>query len=192
MSIIYGYNGTNWRPIRIDKSTRSIQTIEYEHHEIHAESHYFVKGFLDIPGADDVLDMTWLMPDTSKWTHWTWEIFTEKALAWYVYEDATATNGLANTMTIFNSNRNSDNTSGTVLKYEIQADLDAANADTALGEATLLKSGKLGDNRSGGEAKRTSETVLKQGSLYVLRAVASAAGYINFEMQWYEHTDKIE
>jgi hypothetical protein len=35
-----------------------------------------------------------------------------------------------------------------------------------------------------------NELVLKQNELYVLRATASEAGYINFNMQWYEHTDK--
>ena len=174
-----------------DGASSAITTMQYEHHEIHSGSHYFVKGFLDIPGVDDVLDFTWLMPDTSKWTHWIWSIFTEKALAWYVYEDVVATNALANTMTPFNSDRNSDNTSGTVLKYEIQADLATANADTAVGgDAVLLKSGQLGDNKGGGEDSRSHEMILKQGSLYCLRAVASAAGYINFDMEWYEHTNR--
>jgi hypothetical protein len=151
---------------------------------------YFVVGYFDIPGIDDVLDMTWQMPNTTKWTHWTWEIETEKAGEWLVYEDVTATNALANTMTIFNSNRNSSNTSGTTLKYEIQADLAAANADTAVGDGTLIKSGKLGDNREGGQAKRTDELILKQNSLYCLRFLASAAGYLNLRMQWYEHTNR--
>ena len=176
--------------VRIDASTNTLQTIEYEHHEIHSGSHYFVMGVLDIPGANDVLDMTWQMPDNAKWIHWIWNIYTEKALTWYVYENATATNPLANTLTTFNSNRNSTNTSGTTLKYEIQVDLAAADADTSVGGATLLKSGKLGDNKGGGAIGRNSELILDQGKLYCLRAAASAAGYLNFEMQWYEHEDK--
>jgi len=176
---------------KYDGSSSAITTMEYEHHEIHSGSHYFVKGFLEIIGVDDVLDFTWQMPDTSKWTHWIWSIFTEKAISWYIYEDVVATNALANTMTPFNSDRNSDKTSGTVLKYELQADLATANADTAVGgDAILLKSGQLGDNKSGGVDSRTHELILKQGSLYCLRAVASSAGYINFDMEWYEHTNR--
>ena len=190
MSGVYGFNGTNWRPVRIDESTRSIQTIEYEHHEIHAGSHFFVDSFLDIPGANDVLDLTWQMHASTKWVHWIWTIFTEKAGAWYIYENAVATNPLANTITPFNNNRNVETASVTVLKYEIQADLATANTDTAIGAATLLASGKLGDNKGGGIDNRSDELVMKQGGLYCLRFVASAAGYINFNMHWYEHTDK--
>ena len=187
---VYGYNGTNWHEARIDTSTRSFQTIEYEHHEIHAGSHFFVDGFLDIVGANDVLDFTWQMQASTKWVHWIWSIFTEKAGAWYIYEDAVATNALANTITPFNNNRNIETASITVMKYELQADLTAANADTAIGAATLIASGKLGDNKSGGSDGRNDELVMKQGGLYCLRFIASAAGYVNFKMHWYEHTDK--
>jgi len=192
----FRFDGTTWKKITsaaVDNTTYARTGIDYEHHEIHSGSHYFVKGFLNIPGANDVLDMSWLMPNTTKWTHWTWEIFTEKAMAWYVYEDAIETNALANTMPLFNSNRNSTKLSGTVLKYEIQADLATANADTnveSTNGALQLKSGMLGDNKSGGDVSRSHETILKQNSLYCLRSVASGAGYINFDMEWYEHTDK--
>ena len=116
----------------------------------------------------------------------------EKAITWYIYEDVTATNALANAMTIHNSDRNSTNTSGAVLKYELQADLDTANADTSVGGGTLISSGQIGDDKrsEGGGANRSNELILKQNSIYCLRAVATAAGYINFNMEWYEHTDK--
>ena len=185
-----GYNGTNFHPLRIDASTRSIQTIEYEHHEIHSGSHYFVKGFAQIPALNDVLDFTWLMPDTTKWTHWVWQIDVSKGVTWYIYEDATATNPLANTITPMNSNRNAGNSSGTTMKYEIQADLATANADTNVSGATLIASGIIGDNRIGGNANRSNEIILKQGKLYCLRAIATAASDLNFDMEWYEHTDQ--
>ena len=175
----------------LDKSTGATTTVEYEHHEIHSGSHYFVNGTLTIPALNDVLDFTWQMPNTEKWIHWTWEIETSKGVSWYIYEGATATNPLANTVTPLNSNRNSTNTSGTTMKYEIQADLATANADTDVTSATLLESGVTGDNRTAGNSKRTNELILDQGSLYVIRAVATAASVVNFKMDWYEHTDKI-
>ena len=190
------FDGAAWKKVTsaaVDKTTYARTTIDYEHHEAHSGSHYFAVGVIDIPGANDVLDMTWQMPGNTKWSHWIWSIYTEKALQWYVYEDATATNPLANTMTLFNSNRNSTGVSGTTLKYEIQVDLAAANVDTSVAStdgAVLLKSGKLGDNKGGGGATRAHELIMKQGSLYCLRAAASAAGYLNFEMQWYEHQNK--
>lgn len=175
--------------VRIDASTNSLQTVEYEHHEIHSGSHYFVQGYQDL-SINNVLDFTWLMPNTTKWIHWNWQISTESETLWQVYEGATATNPLANAVTPLNNNRNSGNTSGTTMKFELQTNLAAANADTDVSGATLIESGISGAGRDSGDSKRTDELILKQNTLYVLRATASAAGYINFHMAWYEHTDK--
>ena len=161
----------------------------YEHHEIHAGSHYFVDGYADL-SINQVLDFTWLMPNTTKWIHWTWHLSCESETLYQVYEGATATNPLANTYTPVNSNRNSANTSGTTMKYEIQANLAAANGDTSVAAATLIQSGIVGSGRDGGSANRSEEIILKQNTLYCLRATANAAGYINFTMNWYEHTAK--
>jgi len=188
----YDRGNNKFRTIRIDPSTHAMTTIGYEHHEIHGRSHYVVHGFLDIPGANDVLDFTWQMPDTTKEIHWVWEIETEKAITWYIYMDAVATNSLANTITPINSDHNYivSKPSTTVMKYEIQADLATANADTAIGSSIIVASGKIGDNKTGGNAGREHEKIMKRNSLYCLRALASAAGYINFNMNWYEHTRK--
>ena len=175
------------RPLKLDTATDSVNIVDYEHHEIHSGSHYFVQGFLEIPGIDDVLDFTFQMPNTTKWIHWTWEIETEKEMGWYIYENVVATNALDNAITPYNSNRNSTNTSGATMKYEIQADLAAADADTDVSGGTLIASGISGVMRTAGAAKRDNELVLKQNTLYCLRATATAAGYITFKMEWYEH-----
>ena len=177
------------RTAALDNSTDSLQVINYEHHEIHSGSHYFVVGYADL-ALNHVLDFTWQMPNTTKWTHWSWNISTESETLWQVYEGATATNPLANTITPLNSNRNSANTSGTTMKSEDQANLAAANADTDVSGATLIMSGISGAGRDGGEEHRKHEVVLYQNVLYCMRATASTAGFINFSMQWYEHTDK--
>ena len=184
-----GITDINGRTATIDASTFALNTITYEHHEIHSGSHYFVRGYQDLANGN-VLDFTWLMPNTTKWIHWTWEIETENELNWLVYEGATATNPLANAVTPRNSSRNSTNTSGTTMKYEVQGNLAGANADTAVGAATLLSSGISGSGQKSGRAMRGNEMILKQNTLYCLRAIANAAGYINFTMEWYEHTDK--
>ena len=148
--IIHGLTGdATYKGIRIDATTHAIETIDYEHHEIHSGSHYFVKGYQDL-AVDEVLDFTWLMPDTTKWIHWTWKLLVESETLYQVYEGATATNPLANAVTPLNSDRNSGNTSGTTMKYEIQDDLDAANNDTSVGGATLIDSGVIGDGKTGG------------------------------------------
>lgn len=187
---IQGYiNATEVRPLRADLSTHSLQTIDYEHHEIHAGSHYFVDGVLTL-AINHVLDFTWLMPNTTKWTHWIWHLSVAAETLYQVYENVVATNPLANTITPFNSDRNSNNTSGTVMKYKDQTNLAGANADTNVTGGTLIQSGIIGAGRDGGQLSRAHEVILQQGKLYCLRSTANAAGYINFTMQWYEHTNK--
>ena len=191
-SVLFGrVDDTKFLPLKVDPSTQSLQIMDYEHHEIHGGSHYFVVGYQDL-SVNQVLDFTWLMPNTTKWIHWTFELDVEDETEWLVYEGATATNPLANTVTPLNSNRNSANTSGTTMKYEVQTNLAAANADTSVGGATLIMSGLAGSKTSStaiGAANRQQEVIMKQNTLYCLRAIAGAAGYINFKMEWYEHTN---
>jgi len=172
-----------------DTVTGALMTVAYEHHEIHSGSHYFVRGYQDL-SINNVLDFTWQMPNTTKWIHWTWEISTESETNWLVYENVVATNPLANAITARNSNRNSANTSGATMRFELQTSLANANADTNVAGATLLSSGISGAGRSAGQVTRGNEMIMKQNTLYCLRAIASAAGYINFTMEWYEHTNK--
>ena len=186
--LFYRSSDGTYQPARLDKSTNSVQTIDYPHHEIHSGSHFFVAGVQDL-SINQVLDFTWVMPNTTKWIHLVWHMDTKAETAWYIYENAVATNPLANAVTPLNNNRNSATASATTMKYEVQANLTAANADTNVTTATLLKSGISGAGRTGGNESRESEMILKQGATYCLRAVATAAGYIDFELQWYEHTD---
>jgi len=44
----YGWNGTSFRELNIDASTRAQTTIKYEHHEIHGGSTYSVVDIDDI------------------------------------------------------------------------------------------------------------------------------------------------
>lgn len=176
-------------PVRMDGATYTLQTIEYEHHEIHAGSHFFVVGHQTL-SINNVLDLTFKTPNTTSWIHWIWKIDTGGETNWLVYENAVATNALTTSVTVFNNDRNSAKTSGTTLLYELQSNLAAANTDTDVTTATLLESGISGGGRTAGSDRRDSEIILKQNTLYCLRAIATAAGYIDFSMQWYEHTNK--
>ena len=187
--IKYILTGADNRKLTVDSATHALNMIDYEHHEIHAGSHYFVAGVQDL-SINEVLDLTFQMPNTNKWIHWTWKIDTKSETAWYVYEGAVQTTALANLMTPYNSDRNSRKTSGTTLRYELQANLAAANGDTDVTTATLLESGISGAGRTMGDDVRNHEIILKQNTIYCLRAVATAAGYIDFNMQWYEHTNR--
>ena len=190
-SPVLGYSSKDAlsKPMRIDSATNTIQTIEYEHHEIHAGSHFFIKSYQTL-SINQVLDFTWLMPDTTKWIHWNFKIDTEAQTNWLVYENAAVVNALT-AITPLNSDRNSLTASVTTMKYKVQANLAGANTDTNVTGATLILSGIVGAGREAGQYQRVNEIILKKGILYCLRAVATAAGYINFDMEWYEHTNVV-
>jgi hypothetical protein len=187
---LYGYNGTLWVPVKVDSSTSSLQTVDYAHHEIHSGSHYYNALHVDVP-ADDVLDIRATMPNTTKWLHWLWTIVTEAEFQLTLYEDCTI-NTAGTSLTAFNSNRNSTNSSGlTAFDYIVNADLADANVDTTVG-TPIFGPVHTGSGRSvGGSASRDSEKVMKQNSTYCMRFenLTNAAKYVSWDFEWYEHTD---
>jgi hypothetical protein len=176
-------------PAEMDNSTNTLQTIEYEHHEIHSGSHYFVCGYSDL-SINNVYQITFVTPDTTKWSHFIWKLDTESETLWEIYEGATITTPLDSAVTPLNNNRNSDNTSGNALRSELHANLAAANASVDVSGATLLCAGISGAGKTGGNDNREQEIILQQNTIYVMRATANTAGFIDFLMEWYEHVSK--
>ncbi|WP_298752981.1 hypothetical protein [uncultured Arcobacter sp.] len=176
-------------PVSVDDSTESLQVIDYPHHEIHSGSHYFIQSYTDL-SINNVFDIQFTTPNTTKWIHMLYDINSESETAWFIYEGATATVP-GTSVTPLNNNRNSINTSAVTAATQQNTSLTNANSDTDVSGATLLASGILGAGRQvGGTAGRDDEIVLKQNTTYCFRIVATAAGYTNFHVLWYEHTDK--
>lgn len=188
-SVLHGrISATEIRPLRIDASTHSMQTIDYEHHEIHGGNHYFIEDVVDLP-INDVFDMQWTTADVTEWDHFTFELNVESETEWYIYEGATI-NTPGTTLTPRNNNRNyADNANATVASIQ-NASTSDANDDTDVSAATELAHGIVGAGRNGGVSTRDKEIVLKQNTVYCFRSNANAAGYINFFIGYYQHTDK--
>ena len=157
-------------------------TAALEHYYIHMGETFFVRSYADL-GNNEVLDFTWAIP-TGERIYWKWLLETSVEMDWWVYEDVTIVNPLSSTVTPYNADRNASKTSDSVLKYEIQNNLAAANTDTDVSGATLIKSGVSGAGKNSGEAISGEGIILKEGSVYCLRAEAHAAGYITFHMTW--------
>jgi len=176
------------RPVRMDKITSFLGVIEYEHHEIHEGDGYVIRSFVDIP-IGDVYDIQITTPDTTKWAHMTFEFEVESETIFYVYENvAIVTPGTA--IVIGNRNRNSLNTSGLTIKGIANTDIASANADTTVSGATLLATGTIGTGKkSGGSSHSEWEVIFKQNEDYTVRFLATTAGYVNFKLDWYEHTN---
>jgi len=178
----------NNRVAGIDASTHSLQFINYEHHETHNGSHYYIQNYIDVP-VNDVYDIQITTPNTTKWLHFDYTINVESETTFLIYEGVTI-NVAGTTLTPINNNRNSVNVSGATFAGIENTSVANANADTAVAAATLLSQGKIGLGGSGGTKDRENELVMKQNTNYTIRLIADAAGFISFYLNWYEHTDK--
>jgi hypothetical protein len=173
----------------IDRSTNTLQVINYEHHEIHAGSHFFVEDFGEL-SINDVYDIQFTTPDSTKWSHFTFKLDCESETQWFIYEGATV-NTAGTAVTPINNDRNSSTVSVNTVAMISNGSLALANADTDVSSATLLGRGVVGSGKSSqGNDVRNNEIILKQNTTYCFRAVAIAAGYIDFYMNWYEHQNK--
>lgn len=185
-------NDTEHRVVRVDPMTHALKTIDFPHAEIHGGEHYFHKSFQDL-SINNVLEFTFLTPNSTLWTHVTFIVNVESETVIQTYENAAVLVALANPITPVNNNRNSANTSDNILKYQVHANLAAADVATNVAGAVLLAKQTIGDGTtggSGGSANRSHELILKQNTLYCVRLTASVAGYVNYDFEWYENISK--
>ena len=81
--------------VRMDASTNSLQTIEYEHHEIHSGSSYYLEGHVQLEDTGTTTTRVKLMtPVGTKWGHFTWSITSNGITEINHYEGPTG--GMAN------------------------------------------------------------------------------------------------
>lgn len=93
------------RTVRVDASTHALEIVDYEHHEIHAGSHFFIEDVQDI-ALNNVYDVQWTTPNTTQWAHFVFELNCESETEWYIYEGVTI-NTAGTALTPINNNRNS-------------------------------------------------------------------------------------
>jgi hypothetical protein len=177
---LYAFENGSTHPVRLDASTEALMTLDYEHHEIHAGSHFTIRGWQDITAA--TTDFLVITPDTTKWMHIIWSFATEAEFEFYLYEAPTTTAD-GTPITGYNNNRNSA-TAPTLMAY---------SAPTVTVVGTNIWSGKTGAGKlAGGESRNESELVLKQNTKYLFRFLKIAAGtvWLDYDFKWYEHTDR--
>ena len=183
---IYGkISDTVSRAIRIDSSTHSVQVLGYEHHEIHAGSHYFVAGFTTLDDLD-TLDFAMSTPTGSVEMHMRFTFSAVKEAQFYIYENLNS-DWDGTPVTPINNNRNSGNSSGATL----QSDPTVNAPGTILFSQSLGLVGNALSER-GGAFENQEEMVLKTNSTpYLFRFVSGDDGNIvSYKGYWYEHTPK--
>ena len=168
------------RPLRLDSSTHSAQIVDYEHHEIHSGSHYFVAG-QETEASAATIEFIVVTPDSTSWSHMTFEIVGSGDTTFAIYEGASGITGGSST-TPLNNNRNSANTSGLTLTKD---------PTSITSDGTLIYEQRVGSNRQAGLLGRGQEIILKQDETYLFRVTSNAASNnISYKAEWYEHTDK--
>jgi uncharacterized membrane protein len=182
------YNGTKWREARLDKYTRATTTIDYSHHEIHDGSHFFISNVVSL-SINNVYDFEIVTANATNWMHFLFSIQSESQTAWWIYEGVTILT--AGTLTTaFNNDRNSATTSNAIFRGTINSNLAAAIGRINTASALKIEQGIIGAGQDAGSASREEEIILKQNTSYLCRAVANVAGYLDFKIAYYHHTNR--
>lgn len=163
-----------------DEHTRALNTIEHEHHEIHAGSHFNICGYQSFTNAQ-VVDFTVVTPNTTKWTHMTFGVNGAGATRVEIYEGATV-NVAGTPVTAYNNDRNSTKTTSLTVRV----------GDTFTATGTLIYGNQVGANKEAGLVARDREMILKQNTTYIFRITnaTTLANLISWCAEWYEHTNK--
>jgi len=118
-TLISGKTGdSTYQSPRIDSVTHALQTIEYEHHEIHSGSS-FTCDFVQDVGSGATLSTIVITPNTTKWLHLVYEIEVQDESEFTIYEGAIT--GTGTTITIYNRDRNNASTSSTIAQSGVIA-----------------------------------------------------------------------
>lgn len=166
--------------VRMDASTNTLQTIEYEHHEIHEGSHYFIcNNDTFSNGASS--DFALITPNTTNWTHMVFEIEGSFAVNLDIYEDSDF-DGDGSAVSSFNNNRNRVNTTGMTITRD----------PTVNSDGNLIFSSVKGANKVSGIILRSREIILKQNTKYIFRITngSTSNNNISWCAEWYEHTER--
>lgn len=185
------------KPIRIDGSTHSIQTIDYGHHEIHAGSAYSAFEVDSDFDASDEINICFVTPNTTKYLHMLVSAVCSSYAELKLCEKTTITASTGTNKLARNRNRNQSDESVIVSTFDGSAYSYTSNA-TITNEGTILHSEMLGGgSKQGGAAsggRNVNEFILKANTTYAFKligiGVSANNGVASLEVTWYEHIDK--
>ena len=162
-----------------------MQTIEYEHHEIHSGSSYTVS---DVQNVDDTT-ILWMIttPAGTKYTHIIPSIECSGEFLVTETEGSDYTGGTS--LAVINRNRvGTPSVAGTIVTR-------TPAAGTTLGAVTLRTervgaTSVAGKTVSSGNSRGSSEFVLKPATKYIISVTTFADVYVTLRLDWYEHVDR--
>lgn len=202
---ILGKTGDNtYQTPRLDKSTHALETIEYEHHEIHSGSSFTAYYTITTAATNGHRSGLYIMTPIAKEIHAIISFSASVAANFSLCEAPTiAADTGTDAVVIYNRNRNSSKSS--LIKDNAAA--RAANRYTTLTEAqiagdgtwatgTVIRTEPLiaggGPKPAGGESRGEQEYILKHDTAYVflITNTVATANTHHILLDWYEHTPR--
>jgi hypothetical protein len=178
------YDGTNYDKVRIDSATNALETIEYEHSEIHGGDHYFYQNTVTLNNGSSLVFCV-RTADTTSWSHIVWDLQAQGQFTFEMYEGGTFVWG-GTDLTAVNNDRNSANTNNWAY---FQSDCTVTDQGTELLNFTIGSSTTPARGVPGGAA-RGRELILKQNEFYLWKIISGLnSNIISYQGEWYNHTN---
>ncbi len=178
---MFGWNGTNFRPIGIDESTRHTTTIAQAHAEIHEGRHFFCRDYTDL-GNGGVSNILIVTPNINRQAHLTIEIEHElEASVEFARDWGASGNGVA--MGAVNRDENSSTT----------PTVGIFSTPTLTTSGTTIERDRKGSGKKfGGGGRGEEEIILRTNTKYLLQITNRTANnnLVNWTIDWYEHLPK--
>jgi len=172
-----------------DSSTNSAMVIDYEHHEVHSGSHFsFCTTNVDFDIAD-TMSLVITTPNTTKWTHFVWEVTGALTTFGGLYEGTSADSAAEPARAVHNNNRNSSTVATTTIHTASTNTpsgtmIDCISFGISTGQGISTKSG-------GGSSRGGQEWILDQNTKYQFYLISGADdNNATLRFSWYEHTNK--
>jgi hypothetical protein len=200
---MHDYLPNSIRPLRIDETTHTLQTIEYEHHEVHHGKSFTLHWSNTTSNDDDHRSMiVFYTPNTAGWLHLVANIGASASAEYFLVEGPTIDKSEGNQRYAIGRNRNSPNTSG-ILSLEtvpvvgqytcmVESEIDGANYSGGFEIEHFVMASGVGPNVAGGQARGQSEWILRPNTIYTfcIQNIGANINVHEFNLNWYEHTDK--
>lgn len=177
----YRSSDTSYQPVRLDKATNALVTIDYGHHEAHDGDCFYYHDVISLSGTSGQ-DYLLTTPDTTKYAHFGLEIdYNDGSGTTEIFESADRTG--TTLQTSFNRERNT----GGAATMTIHKSTSGGTTDGTRIFWKRVGSGKT----SGGTVGTAEERILKRNTKYVLRVYNNAAttNNVTVVIRWYEHTN---
>ena len=179
---------TTYEVVTVDDHTGAITTMNFAEHAVNEGIHYYIDGYTTLQDAvTTVLNIKLVTPadNLNIDMDFIWSISSSGILQADLYEDATGGMTGGSPVTIFNSDRNSSNTS----KVAITSGVTDQTGGTIISKAKWGLNGRK--YTSGGTGSRESKIIMKRNTVYLRKFTSSSAdNIVQFSASWVEHYHK--